>query len=202
MPGRFTQGSDRGYCLVRYATAQRDSWPVTTINMRVTRQVGAIMMGHPRATDTAPCRRADSGQPVALIDIGTALDLLAAVVRERGPGFVYRPVPVEAPRYPLCRYATDGAADCIVGQALARAGVSIETLETLSDDGIDDLYLLDRFPTGLTLGALAVLRTAQQSQDRGCRWGEVLAHATATALKILDLVPAGALEPPQPSTTY
>ena len=158
-------------------------------------------MRHPTATDTASSGGEDSGQPVALIDIGTALDLLAAVVRQRGPEFVHRPVPVEHPRYLTCRYATDGAADCIVGQALALAGVSIETLEAMRDDGIEDLYLLGRFPTGLTLGALAVLRTAQHSQDRGCRWGEVLAHATATALKILDLLPVGALEPAHSRTT-
>ena len=146
-------------------------------------------MRHPRATDTAVSVRAGSRQSVPVIDIGIALDLLAAVVRRRGAEFVYRPVRVEHPRYLTCRYADDGAPGCIVGQALALAGVSIETLEAMRDDGIEDLYLLGRFPAGLTLGALAVLRTAQQSQDRGCPWGEVLAHATAAAVKILDLLP-------------
>jgi hypothetical protein len=155
-------------------------------------------MRHLTATDTAPSVRADSGQPVALIDIGTALDLLAAVVQQRGADFVYRPVLVEQPRRLTCRYANDGAADCIVGQALALAGVSIQELEAMNDDGIEDLYLLGTFPTGLTIGALAVLRAAQQSQDRGCRWGEVLAHAIATALKILDLVPVETSNPLSP----
>jgi hypothetical protein len=127
-----------------------------------------------------------------VIDMGTALDLLAAVVRHRGRDFVYQPIWVEEPRYLTCRYANVGAPDCIVGQALAYAGIDVPVLEAMYDDGVEDLYFEGRFPCRVTLGALAVLRAAQQSQDRGCAWGEVLANAEATAVKILDLLPDAA----------
>jgi hypothetical protein len=103
-------------------------------------------------------------EPVHMIDMGTALDLLF------------------------------GAQDCIVGHALDHAGVSVRALEAMRDDGVDDLYLDGRFPVHLTLGAWAVLRAAQQSQDRGCRWGDVLTQATAVCLRVLDLVPDAAFE--------
>jgi hypothetical protein len=44
----------------------------------------------------------------------------------------------------------------------------------------------------LTLGAMAVFDAAERSQDRGCRLGDVLAHATAAAVKFLDLLPDSA----------
>ena len=145
-----------------------------------------------RVKDTRP---ASAGrQPVTVIDMGTALDLLAAAVHHRGVDFVYQPVWVEEPRYLTCRYASVAGPDCIVGHALAYAGVDLPTLEAMSDDGVDDLYAAGRFPCRLTLGALAVLRAAQQSQDRGFRWGDVLADAEATAVKVLGLLPDVAFE--------
>jgi hypothetical protein len=140
-----------------------------------------------QATDTSLAPT--GGRPVTVIDMGTALDLLAAAVRHRGAEFIYQPVWVEEPRYLTCRYATGGAPDCIVGHALAYAGIDIAVLEALNDDVVEDLYIQGRFPCSVTLGALAVLRRAQQSQDGGCPWGEVLNHAEATAAKFLDLLP-------------
>jgi hypothetical protein len=124
-----------------------------------------------------------------MIDIGTALDLLAAAVEHRGADHVYQPVWVEIPRYLTCRYAHHGAPDCIVGHALFLADVGVDGLEAMRDNGLRELYLRGELPVGLTLGALAVLEAAQQSQDRGCRWGDVLADAIATAVKFLDLLP-------------
>lgn len=112
-------------------------------------------------------------EPMPTMDIGTALDLLAAAVSRRGGDFVYQPVWVDEPRYLTCLYARDGAPDCIVGHVLAAAGVRPRELEAMRDDGIEDLYRADRLPIDLTLGALAVLHTAQQSQDRGCPWGDL-----------------------------
>jgi hypothetical protein len=123
------------------------------------------------------------------MDIGTALDLLAAAVGRRGADFVYQPVWVDDRRYLTCLYAHDGAPDCIVGQVLAEAGVRPRELEAMRDDGIDDLYRAGRLPIDLTFGALAVLHAAQRSQDRGCPWADVLADANAVAIKVLDLVP-------------
>jgi hypothetical protein len=130
-----------------------------------------------------------TGETVPVIDIGTALDLLAAAVEHRGADFVYRPVWIEESGYFSCLYANGGAPDCIVGQALAFADVRVRELEAMGDDGVRDLYLRGKLPVTLTLGALAVFHAAQQSQDRGCRWGDVLKHATDTAVKVLDLLP-------------
>jgi hypothetical protein len=123
------------------------------------------------------------------IDIGSALDLLAASVQLRGDDFVYLPVWIEESRYLTCRYANRGIPDCIVGQALALAGVDIHELEAMPDDGVRDLYLRGELPVALTLGALAVFDAAQQRQDRGRNWGDALAHATAAAVRFLDLLP-------------
>jgi hypothetical protein len=150
-------------------------------------------MGVHRSTGTvAPAARAEPG-PATLIDLGVALDLLATAVRFRGADFVGRPRCVEVPSHRTGRYANDGAPDCIVGHVLAQAGVELSALEALSNDGVDEHYAAGRLPCPVTLGALAVLRAAQRSQDRGCRWGDVLDHATRAAYKILDLVPDAAL---------
>lgn len=132
--------------------------------------------------------------PMPLIDIGTALDLLAAAVEHRGADFVYQPVWVDEHRYLTCRYANGGTPDCIVGQALAFANVSTHHLEALNDDGVRDLFVRGELPVALTLGALTVFHAAQHSQDRGHRWGEVLASATDVAVKFLDLLPDAAFD--------
>jgi hypothetical protein len=131
-------------------------------------------------------------EPVPVIDIGTALDLLAAAVAHRGADFVYQPGWVDEPRYLTCRYANGGAPDCIVGQALAFADVGVDEVAAMNDDGVRELYLRGELPVALTLGAVALFHAAQQSQDRGCRWGEVLANATDVAVKFLDLLPDAA----------
>jgi hypothetical protein len=129
------------------------------------------------------------GDPVPVIDIGTALDLLAAAVEQRGAEFVYEPVWMDESRYFSCLYANRGAPDCIVGHALAFANVCVRDLEEMGDDGVRDIYLRGELPITLTLGALAVFDAAQRSQDRGCRWGDVLEYATDAAVKFLDLLP-------------
>ena len=129
------------------------------------------------------------GERAPVIDVGTALDLLAAAVEHQGADFVYRPVWIGESRYFSCLYANRGAPDCVVGHALALAGVCVRELEAMGDDGVRDLYLRGELPFTLTLGALAVFHAAQQSQDRGCRWGDVLKDATDAAAKFLDLLP-------------
>jgi hypothetical protein len=133
-------------------------------------------------------------QPLPLIDIGTALDLLAAAVEHRGTDFVYQPIWVDESRYLTCRYANRGAPDCIVGQALAFANIGAHDLEALNDDGVQELYLRGKLPVTLTLGALTVFHAAQQSQDRSCRWGDVLAYAAAVAARFIDLLPDAAFD--------
>jgi hypothetical protein len=70
--------------------------------------------------------------------------------------------------------------------------VGVEELEGLCDHGIRDLHWGGRLPVTLTLGAVVVLHAAQQSQHRGCRWGDVLEHATTAAEKFLELIPDAA----------
>jgi hypothetical protein len=155
--------------------------------------MGAVV-GLQQATGTLPSPAPTGSEPATSIDMATALDLLAAAVRHRGADFVYRFVWVEQARYLTCRYANAGAADCIVGHALSYAGIDVAALEAMRDDGVAELYAEGRFPCRLTLGALAVLRAAQQSQDRGCRRGEVLDDAVTAAVRILELVPTAAFE--------
>jgi hypothetical protein len=129
------------------------------------------------------------GESAPVIDIGTALDLLAAAVEHRGADFVYRPVWMDEAGYFSGLYANRGAPGCIVGHALALANVSVRELEAMRDDGVRDLYRRGELPVTLTLGALAVFHAAQQSQDRGRRWGDVLTCATDAAVTFLDLLP-------------
>jgi len=137
---------------------------------------------------------ASDGSQAGVIDIGKALHLLETAVNECGPDFVYSPVWIPESRYLTCLYADRGAAHCIVGRALSLAGVCIHDLEAMRDHGVRELYEQARFPVALTLGAVAVLDAAQQRQDRGCTWGDVLDYATTTALRFLDLLPDKAFD--------
>lgn len=123
-----------------------------------------------------------------LIDIGTALDLLARVVKDHGEDF--SSVPVTDPGQQRCGYfyAFDGRPQGIVGHALARAGVDVAELEEMRDGHLRDLYRDGRLPVRLTLGALIALDAAQRSQQRGRTWDAVLDDATAAAARYLDLV--------------
>jgi hypothetical protein len=138
----------------------------------------------PRA---AGCDRAGIGHSVKLIDIGMALDLLADAGRQRRAGSVSRSARPEGPCHPAWRRVRHHTPDRIVDHVLALAGVDISSIDP--DAGIDTVYFGDGSRVRLTLGAWAVLRAAQQSQDRGADWDEVLAHAGATAIRVLDLVP-------------
>lgn len=124
-----------------------------------------------------------------IVDIGCALDLLAAAVLQRGEQHVYEPVWIDGPNYLSCLYANRGAPACLVGHAFAHATVPVADLVALRDDSVLDLYREGRLPVELTLGALVVLHEAQRCQDSGWPWGEVLAHATEVASQFLDLRP-------------
>jgi hypothetical protein len=141
-----------------------------------------------RERNAHPCAR----RPMPIIDIGCALDLLAAAVKHRGASQVHRSVRMAADDFSTCLHTHNGSPDCIIGEALARTGLGVEDLEGLCDHGIRDLHWAGRLPVTLTLGAVVVLHAAQQSQDRGCRWGDVLEHATTAAEKFLELIPDAA----------
>ncbi|MBO0883755.1 MAG: hypothetical protein J2P17_26150 [Mycobacterium sp.] len=140
-------------------------------------------------TDTDVCPKAQASVP--MIDVSKALDLLAAVVRNQGEDFVYRPVSVA--KFPSCRYARGGAPECLIGRALALAEVGVHDLEAMGEDDLRELYFRDKLPVNLTLGGLAVLHAAQRTQDRGGRWGDALIDAGNAAIQLLDLVPDSVL---------
>jgi hypothetical protein len=123
-----------------------------------------------------------------LIDVGTAVDLLARAVKDRGDDFACNPVVDPSHRQHGYVYAFDGKPECIVGHALALACVDVAQLEAMRDHRLRDLYRDGRLPVRLSLGALIALDAAQQSQDRGRSWGTALDDATAAAARYLDLV--------------
>jgi hypothetical protein len=94
---------------------------------------------------------------MAAIDIGAALDLLAADVEQRGVDFVDQQIWTGGVEYLTCCDA-NGPQNRIVGQALAVANVAGPEVDALHD-GLRDLYLKGRPPVVLTLGALVVCWT-------------------------------------------
>ncbi|MDT4936738.1 MAG: hypothetical protein QOG80_409 [Pseudonocardiales bacterium] len=132
-------------------------------------------------------RQGPAGVPARpLIDIGTALDLLAAAVADRGGSFVYPPVP-DPDR--TCLFRMNDGPGCLVAHALSMAGVDVDELAPLRHDSIRELYRQDRLPVRLTLGALVVLAAAERSEDHGCTWGAALGRATDAAARFVDLLP-------------
>jgi hypothetical protein len=147
--------------------------------MRTDRRDDDRMRSHGRcAAETGP-----------LIDIGSALDLLATAVDQRGEHYGYPPIPAG---HRTRGYAASSGSQCIVGHALSLAQVSDEGLEALRDRGVRELYAQGQLPVRLTLGALAVLDAAQRAQDRGHAWGDALEDAARVALRFLDLLPDAA----------
>jgi hypothetical protein len=132
---------------------------------------------------------AGPSEPVPVIDIGHALDLLAAAVAGSGDDLTLEPVPMGESGYPTSRHAARGGPDCIVRQALAFADVCVHELAAIPEVGVRELYIRGELPVTLTLGALAVFHAAQDSQDHGCRRDDLLAYAHAAALRFLDLLP-------------
>jgi hypothetical protein len=119
-----------------------------------------------------------------VIDIGHALDLLAAAVRERDAALVYvggvrQPGPAES----------DGEPRRLVGRALSLEQVPNDDLLQVDDLGVRELARRGSLPVQLTLGALVVLDAAQRAQDRGSAWGDALDHAINAATRFLALIP-------------
>jgi hypothetical protein len=112
-----------------------------------------------------------------------AIELLEQAVAERGEDFVYYNAYQENyANYGACRYQIDGEPACLVGLALAKAGVSPEGLNLLEGSGITNSYTLNR-PQNLkiTPDALAVFQVAQDTQDNDGPWGEALRLAKEKA---------------------
>jgi hypothetical protein len=151
----------------------------------------------PGATRINPRDRSGmTTRDLSVIDIGRALDLLAAAVKERGEYFVYPPF-TESVR--PCLYSVRGGPRCLVGHALSLAHVGDDDLDALEDRGVRELYGQGKLPVRLTIGALVVLDAAQRMQDRGYAWGDALDYAGDVAVEFLDLVPDSVFEARSPS---
>jgi hypothetical protein len=122
------------------------------------------------------------------IDVGTALDLLAQVIDGRAEDLTDIPVADSSHRDRGYLYAFDGQPRCIVGHALAKAGVDVQQLEEMGDMRLRDLYRVGRVPAMLTLGGLIAFDAAQQSQALGRSWSAALDDAAAAVARYLDLV--------------
>jgi len=145
---------------------------------------------------------------MTLIDLPEALDLLRQARDERGADYLY------SDHFPgACVYAAGGDAPtpaCLVGVALHRAGVPVDTLAGLTgrieevagltvrpvagfDNGVADYVALDLVYndesalSGVTLTepAVRVLLAAQRQQDAGHTWGGAVAFAERVAAALM-----------------
>ena len=134
---------------------------------------------------------ANSDDKAVSIDIGVALDLLAAAVAERGPDFVYPPV--DEPDQ-VCVHDVRNGPPSLVRHALSLAHVKPETLGRLVNERLRVLFVAGRLPVPLTLGAVVVLDAAERAQDCGRPWGEALTDARKAAGRLLDVLPDRAFD--------
>lgn len=109
-----------------------------------------------------------------------ALRLLEQVISGK-EDFVYKADQRAEGNTPVCLYVEDGAPSCLVGQVLARAGVSVDVLSSIDSansgqsESIDEAYLGD--DVKIDDDARFVLSKAQVWQDSGFTWGRALEHA-------------------------
>jgi hypothetical protein len=177
MPGVAGYGTVRSSQLDAFAGGVPQMEPTQEFN-RVLTEVRPDQVDRAARTETP------------LIDIGRALDLLAAAVEQRGESFVF-----VAGRHQSCLYRADGGPQCLVGRCLSLAGVGDADLDALGGHAVRDLYRAGALPVRLTLGALVVFDAAQRGQDRGYPWGEALDYAVGAADRFLDLIPPPLLPP-------
>lgn len=101
-----------------------------------------------------------------------AIRAMTEVVKEAGVDHVYKQHIGAG-----CSYVYEGQPDCLVGRALHKLGVSIETLEAMDEDfGAFYSVVSTHLPEELDITAEAwrVLSLAQECQDRGHTWGVAL----------------------------
>jgi hypothetical protein len=120
-----------------------------------------------------------------MIDTTRALVLLEESVKERGENFVYYNAYQDSYNlYDACRYQVDDQPACLVGLALAKAGLTVEELGALEGMSISNSYGMRAVPRErleITDDALRVLATAQTVQDNDHAWGDALQTAKLEA---------------------
>ena len=101
------------------------------------------------------------------------------------PEFIYE---AKNPSYRgQCFYVEDGKPSCIVGQALAKLGLTIDQLSLFDNEVTGDI---SAEAVGKVLGLNDITRTwlrdVQASQDAGLRWAAAVARADGTPVPLMD----------------
>lgn len=105
-------------------------------------------------------------------DVQLVLKTLEEVVNELGSDFVYPDRPALESNLDVdCYYVWKGKPDCIAARVLHKLGVSVDTLAEHEGGPCQNI------PSPLSVPALTVLGTAQQSQDERYPYGEALLAA-------------------------
>jgi hypothetical protein len=110
--------------------------------------------------------------------ITTVIQHMSEIVEEVGPSFVYL-----RPTGESCMYVRNGKPDCLIGRILHRMGVSLEKLQQCEEKGPD--YINSKFNLGLYDSTLSILRKAQNMQDGGMSWGDVLKSSLAYVMHLI-----------------
>jgi hypothetical protein len=110
-----------------------------------------------------------------VIDRTLAVQLLEQVVAAGGEDFVYGRTPMGK-----CLYQHEGKPSCGIGQALFLTGLTIETLDSLDQEGIDSsaiqdtTHILREHDLLFTEAGMSIFSFFQLYQDQGTAWGNSL----------------------------
>lgn len=114
-----------------------------------------------------------------VIDGKRAVQLLEKAVASRGADYIYKPINDSG--FGGCVYVTEDekgnlTPSCLIGFALAEAGVSLAALEVHNTSVVNTItrYLADSYDVEITDEAINIFRTAQALQDDGEPWGKAL----------------------------
>ena len=109
------------------------------------------------------------------IDARRALELLIDIVDQYGEDTVYEKVPLDNGNMG-CRYEREGAASCLIGRALYRAGAPLGFLAHIDLYGVS-ARMLPCHTNQVDTDAAEVFQAAQGIQDAGETWGKALRGA-------------------------
>lgn len=102
-------------------------------------------------------------------------------VAAESPGYVYKRAFVDDGP-PICAYFDgDGCPSCLVGQGLARLGVTLGSLRGLNAVGVSALFEDELIETGAVPERWFTV--LQDAQDFGNPWGEAVKMADAALLE-------------------
>lgn len=109
------------------------------------------------------------------IEYDAAVALLKEIVAEKGEDFVYERIYDASKDDSVCRYVEAGAPSCLVGNFLARLGVSLEEMVGL--EGKAASFVMEHLTPDVGPKTITLLNEAQYHQDAGKPWGYALDRA-------------------------